>query len=1335
MRKIKNKKVKKLLSIFLLGVQALTLILVLLYLAVGSEHVRDVLSAEGGNVSYVLVNEDLGAVFNGVEYNLGSDFVTLISQDDQTRWQTASRSVAEAGFRSGTFDVMIILPQNFSDRLLSLQSFTPEQAQITYEVRMGYNEIANMAIREQVSEILDDFNQRIIRMYFSSILGNLFDAQLNVGAMIDDEQGRHSIFLEAIRTPFYELPSFFEAVVSDTMSIEAETDFWQTQRDEFSESTQQILTSAAEGLGEQLLSLEDYIDLLQLLGEMNQRNAQFSVNNQAEQDEEFYREQFSGFGNTVSTWMSQFYNEDSARGTVLGEFNQTADNFYTDQARLIESLRDEIESLETQIDDLLAARRLVADIYFADENLSLANVTSADTRQAILNLIRIGDYDDELANAYLQTLANDIGQIALDDLEEMIEHLYGLDRLTSPQRNQYIDQIELIRRFIRYEEDITSDANVTFTFVDATNAEHPEYQEFPHIATFEIFPDQAVNVIRLFSEQDNIQIHEDYFEDVIDQLRTQIDAHLIAAGYGIEISDINECAGFQECEDGQHLVIRFREVIETHVVTASQVLALTSGLGIEEAEVVIASQVLALVPDEEDEEINLEAGEVDLETEEPDLEAEEVHSGAYEEELEILEEEADDEDEEEEVEIAALTSNLGIGIEITEVDDEDIVTIDLDNFDDFDFDIDVVHGNIVITIDNSSGTLDLADITIDDVPDDWEYWHHWVVSVDDDIIIIISPPRGYEIVDDDDALKLTTVCTDDCPECPEIEPAPFTVTITMNLIWHDLNEELQFDQQEFGWVSCIDDGDDLSNVLPCERDGDENVIFLSQLAYFVAIYDSHSALLDDIGILLQQFNHLNSASRQIVTLFGRPNTTSQTVGGFLTEIGDSGSIRDLADDDSIYHRYGDLSTNEQQNLIIDSVFYYFQRDGRRLYGNLADRYEQLVVSTIANHLILTSMIDPDSLLSEASRMLTWYLEAVLGVTEGYQSWSQSEILEIMLSHHSGSLDLDSNSATIFVDDRYGGNVLATIGLIMSLMEGDSDSILRHALEMVDLDDQFAQIVSQTEDVQSLAEGILADMGLLSERTDESVLDNLSFSERFSRVMANARIGGADNQDVLGFLASPVYLVGHYERPGEVSFVPYYLTIISVILGFAVGYGLRYFWKQRERTTVDEMVKRSLVWKNTPFVLKLSIVSLSIGLIFSAVGIRRVELASTMMWLMYVPILIAIIILVMSYLARQFPKASLFIVGAIIAAYLLLNPVLGIQVDPDTFVAWLFNMSPLQHIEHLYAMIIAGEFLSALSYVALIGVLAIAVTVNLFVREVKTNDVSKDAGGELINETV
>ena len=167
-------------SLFLTIAASLFLLLFFLYLGFKDENVTISTTDLTGKMQYALVNEDKGAVFEGKNYSLGSDFVTLINKDSKNRWETTTRNIATAGIESGQFDAQIIIPQDFSEKLLSLQSINPEKALIEYQVRDGQNEITNQMIQDNVNMILTDFNQRIIQMYFSSIVGNLFEAQQNV---------------------------------------------------------------------------------------------------------------------------------------------------------------------------------------------------------------------------------------------------------------------------------------------------------------------------------------------------------------------------------------------------------------------------------------------------------------------------------------------------------------------------------------------------------------------------------------------------------------------------------------------------------------------------------------------------------------------------------------------------------------------------------------------------------------------------------------------------------------------------------------------------------------------------------------------------------------------------------------------------------------------------------------------------------------------------------------------------------------------------------------------------------------------------------------------------
>ena len=94
------------------------------------------------NVKYVLVNNDNGATFNGRAYNLGKDFVTLIEQDTKRDWTTASADEADAGLANGSYDVVVMIPSDFSRRLLNLNSTNPTKAGIDYQVA-NYSQVTS----------------------------------------------------------------------------------------------------------------------------------------------------------------------------------------------------------------------------------------------------------------------------------------------------------------------------------------------------------------------------------------------------------------------------------------------------------------------------------------------------------------------------------------------------------------------------------------------------------------------------------------------------------------------------------------------------------------------------------------------------------------------------------------------------------------------------------------------------------------------------------------------------------------------------------------------------------------------------------------------------------------------------------------------------------------------------------------------------------------------------------------------------------------------------------------------------------------------------------------
>jgi len=1122
-------KFKKGLSLLLLSAKALALVLILVYIGLLSDDVRIMSTMGSTDVSYVLVNEDLGGVLNGIEFNLGTEFVTMITQDTQNRWQTASRSVAEAGFRSGSFDVMIILPQNFSERLLALQSFTPEQAEIVYEIRHGQNELVNMSIDAQVTEILNDFNDRIVRMYFASVLGNLFDAQLEFGAMVDGESQRRGFFVDHVQDLFLRLPSEFSSVVFQSESLQGLTEGWRLGHDQFTETTQDTLMSTVELLNNNSEMLTEYIALMSEMGQVNVSNTLLAMEQQSIADEIHYRSYFTSLNKVASDHMMEFHDGDYKVGTsLMSDFLREGADFEERQAWLETALRDQIDSLNDELTEMEGLRNLIMDIFFAGSATPPASGIDADGDidayiwQAIYDLISPNPAtpdEQRLAEVYINTIFSDLSGLAVDEIEVMIDHLRNeMGLISLDDYNKYMDQLAIIRRFAAEEPDFVGGGSADFT--TSQGRVFPIDARYNHIMSFPIMSNEW-NHIRLGSSS-NIVISN---------------AVAVANNLQAELQSLSGPNG-----------------LDVSVIPWGEIPGKYTGFNVN------FSVPLSCVPD--------------------------------------------------------LSATPPMNCERSDFDFPD--TIDIPN-------------DIILT---------------------------WTFS-----------------------------------------------TVEQGNI---------FNRSYLDWRITTPD------------DPDPRLLVTFELSHFFLSQDRDEGIIENLSLLLYQIGRVERASRQIITLFGDP--TDQTIDGFWSEF-DMGnwsypstvSIRELASPDSIYNRYGHFTDQERIAFVVEALHNNFHRRGIELYDELdliRAALNSIINDGVPGEYYSLSQIamgfEPNALLTEANALLNWHRNSVTELAGEYGTWTQGEILQLLMRENFGTPLFSENY--IYYNTQSGENMIQLMSLLVAASQSEINNIISGSSELVNLDDDFDTLMGNTNNVYGQMDTILGNVAVLDDELYTNVNSNLAYAQNFSTIMENARIGGTENPAFLNFLPRPVTQVGTQVIAGEVSIIPYYLTVISTILNFSAGYGLRYFWKKRERTTVDQLVKRGLIWKNTPFVLKLTAVALAIGLIFSAISVRSVDTVQALAWLTFVPLLIIFGILIVTYLARQFPKASLFVVGIVIAIYLLLNPVLGTQIEPGTTMDWLFRVSPLQHVENIFTRLVAGEFFSIINYVMMVGLVMLGVVLNLLVTE-------------------
>lgn len=551
-----KKTIKQYLPIGALVVGSILLLSLLSYIGFKSENVQQATNEKTTKMQYVLVNEDKGTTFEGKKYSLGTDFVTLINQDNQNRWETTTRDIATRGIQEGQFDAQIIIPQDFSERLLSLQSISPEKALVEYQVREGQNEVTNQAIQTKVNDILKDFNQRIVQMYFSSIVGNLSDAQQNVNQMVGLENTHQSTLEKDIYLPFKDVPTNFTSVTETASILDEENKVFTKEQEAFVEAVKSLMETNNNGLEENSKSTEEvqksvneYADEAndKLDTSIQQFNEQFELQKkqlelQWGNDLSNYKNQYDLFNKSINNQLGLFYtagtDETQATG-VYADFLLNAEKFNESQGKRITELKTEIGDLEDQVKQLTDLRNEVSNKYFNEEVLpeNLGNISEEGVRTAIQNLILLPQNQSELDKNYemsIQTQLDILHGLALpsnQDFSTLTTMLLNKNIINHQTKNTLDAANQIVTR---YDTSFTGDGS-QFKLLDTT-PKNNEIKSFETTNMVSVSLNSSLQYLEVSTSTDNGNVKVSNLDSIVNDLSTKLNYALQSTDYQMNVS-------------------------------------------------------------------------------------------------------------------------------------------------------------------------------------------------------------------------------------------------------------------------------------------------------------------------------------------------------------------------------------------------------------------------------------------------------------------------------------------------------------------------------------------------------------------------------------------------------------------------------------------------------------------------------------------------------------------------------------------------------------------------------------------------------------------------------
>lgn len=131
--------------------------------------------SQTSNIEVAVVNNDLGYTTNGTYYNVGNTLVEELRTNRNLSWQFVDKNTALAGVKNGKYYAALIIPSDFSENLLSIETTHPKRAKIQYIDNEKLSPIATRLTSAGADAVQNKINDEIVKTIDGIIFGKLSD--------------------------------------------------------------------------------------------------------------------------------------------------------------------------------------------------------------------------------------------------------------------------------------------------------------------------------------------------------------------------------------------------------------------------------------------------------------------------------------------------------------------------------------------------------------------------------------------------------------------------------------------------------------------------------------------------------------------------------------------------------------------------------------------------------------------------------------------------------------------------------------------------------------------------------------------------------------------------------------------------------------------------------------------------------------------------------------------------------------------------------------------------------------------------------------------------------
>ncbi|GIQ68566.1 YhgE/Pip domain-containing protein [Xylanibacillus composti] len=136
--------------------------------------------ANTSGITVAVTNEDEGTIMNETEINIGQEVLESLKENRQLGWTFVDREQARRGVERGDYYASLMIPADFSSKLVSIATGRVERPTIEYTVNEKINAVAPKITGSGASTLTSQLNENFIRTVSETVLEQLQEVGIEI---------------------------------------------------------------------------------------------------------------------------------------------------------------------------------------------------------------------------------------------------------------------------------------------------------------------------------------------------------------------------------------------------------------------------------------------------------------------------------------------------------------------------------------------------------------------------------------------------------------------------------------------------------------------------------------------------------------------------------------------------------------------------------------------------------------------------------------------------------------------------------------------------------------------------------------------------------------------------------------------------------------------------------------------------------------------------------------------------------------------------------------------------------------------------------------------------